>query len=169
MQDFETYIKSNYIIPEATACGINYTYTTKTSADRKSKTTIKHHIVTMKLIWFDKDSKQLGTERLVFQDDTLTKSSEKQCKTISPTEATNRFRIAKSQIVQLLINVRQSKINDLQHDIHALSQYLGSNSDIIPALTAVPNRVGPPQMKNTLQIISPPAAEPPRSKPVFDM
>jgi hypothetical protein len=158
MQDFESYVKSNYTIPEATACGINYTYTTRTSTDRKSKTTIKHHIVTMKLIWFDKDSKQLATERLVFQDDTLTKASEKQCTTISPTEVTNKFMVAKQDIVRLLIKVKQNKINDLQHEANALYNYLGSSTDIIPQ-----------QMKGTLTIE--PCIELQRvaSKTTFDM
>jgi hypothetical protein len=112
----------------------------------------------MKLIWFDKDSKQLATERLVFQDDTLTKASEKQCTTISPTEVTNKFRVAKQDIVRLLIKVKQNKINDLQHEANALYNYLGSSTDIIPQ-----------QMKGTLTIE--PCIELQRvaSKTTFDM
>jgi orotate phosphoribosyltransferase-like protein len=95
----------------------------------------------MKLTWFDKDGKQLTVEKLAFQNDVLTKASEKQCKTISPTEVTNKFRVAKQDIVRLLIRARQSKIDALQHDVNILYSYLGSSTDIIPQ-----------QMKGTLQL-----------------
>ena len=155
MQEFETYIKSNYNVPNATACGINYTYTTRLTQDKKSKVSIKNYIINMKLAWYDRDNKQLLIEKLAFQNDTITKSSEKQCKLISPTEATNKFRIAKPYIVQQLIQEKQSKINDLQHDINILHTYLGSTTDIIPH-----------QMKGTIQIVD---HEPTTSKTVFDM
>ena len=35
--EFETYIKSNYNVSNATACAINYTYTTKLTQDKKSQ------------------------------------------------------------------------------------------------------------------------------------
>ena len=157
MQEFETYIKSNYNVPNATACGINYTYTTRLTQDRKSKVSIKNYIINMKLAWYDRDNKQLLIEKLAFQNDTITKSSEKQCKLISPTEATNKFRIAKPYIVQQLIQEKQSKINDLQHDINILHTYLGSTTDIIPH-----------QMKGTIQIVDAAPVSTP-SKTTFDM
>ena len=162
MQEFESYIKSNYNVPNAAACGINYTYNTRLSQDKKSQRMIINYIINMKLTWFDKDGKQLLIEKLAFQNDTVTKASEKQCKLISPTEATNKFRIAKPQIVQQLIKAKQSKVDDLQHDIKTLYSYLGSNSDIIPQ-----------QMKNTMQIadstIGATSNDTTHSKTLFDM
>ena len=159
MQDFESYIKSNHVVPESTACGIQYTYSTRLTQDKKSQKMIINHIINMKLTWFDKDGKQLSTEKLTFQNDSLTKSSEKQCKTISPTEVTNKFRVAKQDIVRLLVRVRQSKIDTLQHDINLLYSYLGSSTDIIPQ-----------QMKGTLQITdSTIEQQPTTSKTTFDM
>ena len=49
MQEFESYIKSNYNVPNATACGIQYTYNTRVTQDRKSKVSIKNYIINMKL------------------------------------------------------------------------------------------------------------------------
>ena len=159
MQDFESYIKSNYIVPESTACGIHYTYSTRLTQDKKSQKMIINHIINMKLTWFDKNGKQLSTEKLTFQNDILTKASEKQCKTISPTEVTNKFRVAKQDIVRLLVRVRQSKIDALQHDINALYSYLGSTTDIIPQ-----------QMKGTLQVTdSTIEQQTTTSKTTFDM
>ena len=157
MQEFESYIKSNYNVPNAAACGINYTYNTRLSQDKKSQRMIINYIINMKLTWFDKDGKQLLIEKLAFQNDTVTKASEKQCKLISPTEATNKFRIAKPYIVQQLIQEKQSKINDLQHDINILHTYLGSTTDIIPH-----------QMKGTIQIVDAAPVSTP-SKTTFDM
>ena len=159
MQDFESYIKSNYIVPESTACGIHYTYSTRLTQDKKSQKMIINHIINMKLTWFDKNGKQLSTEKLTFQNDILTKASEKQCKTISPTEVTNKFRVAKQDIVRLLVRVRQSKIDALQHDINLLYSYLGSSNDIIPQ-----------QMKGTLQVTdSTIEQQTTTSKTTFDM
>lgn len=159
MEDFESYIKSNYIVPSSTACGIHYTYNTRLTQDKKSQRMIINHIINMKLTWFDKDGKQLTVEKLTFQNDILTKASEKQCKTISPTEVTNKFRVAKQDIIRLLVRVRQSKIDALQHDINALYSYLGSSTDIIPQ-----------QMKGTLQITdSTIEQQSTTSKTTFDM
>ena len=157
MQDFETYVKSNFIVPEATACGINYTYNTRLTQDKKSQRMVINYIINMKLTWFDKNGNQLSTEKLTFQNDSLTKASEKQCKTISPTEVTNKFRVAKQDIVRLLIRARQSKIDALQHDVNILYSYLGSTTDIIPQ-----------QMKGTLQIADAAPVSTP-SKTTFDM
>ena len=158
MQEFESYIKSNYNVSNATACAINYTYNTRLSQDKKSQRMIINCIINMKVTWFDKDGKQLLIEKLAFQNDTITKASEKQCKVISPTEATNKFRIAKPHIVQQLIKAKQSKVDDLQHDINTLYSYLGSNSDIIPH-----------QMKNTMQITDSTTNDTTHSKTLFDM
>ena len=141
MQDFEHYIKSNYNIPNATACSITYTYNYKLSQDKKSHKMIINHTIKMTLVFIDKDGKQISNERLTFTNDTLTKASEKQCKTIAPTEVTNKFRVAKRDIARQLIAVKQDKINDLQHDIDLLTSYTGSSTDIIPQ-----------QMKGTLQL-----------------
>jgi hypothetical protein len=111
----------------------------------------------MKIIWLDKSSKQLAAEKLIFINDTLAKSCEKQLKTINPSEATNKFRAAKHDIIRQLSRAKQQKINTLQQELNALSQYAGSNNDIIP-----------PVMKPTLDIIpNTSSSKPP--KHVFDM
>ena len=59
MQDFEHYIKSNYNIPNATACSITYTYNYKLSQDKKSHKMIINHTIKMTLVFIDKDGKQI--------------------------------------------------------------------------------------------------------------
>ena len=157
MQDFETYIKSNYNVQNAVACGVIYTHTTRTSIDKKSKVSIRNHTINVKLTWFDKDNNNLLVEKLTFINDTLSKACEKQCKTISPTEVTNKFRVAKHDIVRLLIRAKCDKINDLQNDVNILHTYMGSNTDIIA-----------PEMKNTIDITEP-LQTTSRSKTQFEM
>lgn len=133
MQEFETYVKSNYNIPNAVACGITYTYTRTVKKPRaKTQTAEVVHTVNMKLVWFDSSNNQLDSSKLTFQNDTLTKPSEKQCRTINPSDTTNKFRIAKQEIVQQLAAKLTAKIADLQSDVSSLHSYMGASSTIIP-------------------------------------
>ena len=143
MQEFENYIKSNYIIPGAAACAIKYTFTTRETTDKASKIPVIIYTMVMKMTWFDKYGQQLQIEKLIFVNDTLTKSSEKSCYTIAPSEVSNKFRIAKSSIVQTLIEARQEKIDELKKEQSLLTKYLGSESVIIPN-----------EMKPTVQVIN---------------
>ncbi len=156
MQEFESYIKSNYHVHAAAATAIKYTYTSRHVQDRKSRASILNHIITMSLTFFDSTGKQLASEKLTFVNDTITKSCEKQLKLISPAEATNKFRAAKQQILRQLINAKQQKINVLQEDINSLTSYSGSNHDIIPTT-----------FKGTLTLTPTPA--PTQHKHSFDM
>ena len=143
MQEFENYVKSNYIIPGAAACSIKYTFTTRDTIDKASKIPVIIYTILMKMTWFDKYGQQLQVEKLIFVNDTLTKSSEKSCHTIAPSEVSNKFRIAKSTIIRMLVETRQQKIDELKQEQALLTKYLGSESSIIPT-----------EMKPTVQISS---------------
>lgn len=158
MQEFETYVKSNYNIPNAVSCGITYTYTKQQRTNKKSSTVEIVHTINMKLSWFDSSNHQLDSSKLTFQNDTLTKASEKQCKTINPSDTTNKFRIAKQEIVQQLTSKLTAKIAELQSDVNSLHTYMGSNSSIIPQtmkpvlhLTRVNSSFDPASPKQTLK------------------
>ena len=143
MQEFENYVKSNYIIPGAAACSIKYTFTTRDTIDKASKIPVIIYTILMKMTWFDKYGQQLQVEKLIFVNDTLTKSSEKSCHTIAPSEVSNKFRIAKSTIIRMLVETRQQKIDELKQEQALLTKYLGTESAIIPT-----------EMKPTVQISS---------------
>ena len=132
MQEFENYVKSNYIIPGAAACSIKYTFTTRDTIDKASKIPVIIYTILMKMTWFDKYGQQLQVEKLIFVNDTLTKSSEKSCHTIAPSEVSNKFRIAKSTIIRMLVETRQQKIDELKQEQALLTKYLGTESAIIP-------------------------------------
>ena len=132
MQEFENYVKSNYNIPGAAACSIKYTFTTRDTIDKASKIPVIIYTILMKMTWFDKYGQQLQVEKLIFVNDTLTKSSEKSCHTIAPGEVSNKFRIAKSTIIRMLVETRQQKIDELKQEQALLTKYLGTESAIIP-------------------------------------
>jgi hypothetical protein len=132
MQEFENYVKSNYNIPGATACAIKYTFTTRDTIDKVSKIPIIIYTIVMKMTWFDKCGQQLQVEKLIFVNDTLSKSSEKCCFTIAPSEVSNKFRVAKRDIIRILLNTKQQKIDELKQEQTLLTRYLGSESAIIP-------------------------------------
>ena len=170
MQDFERYVKSNYHVQGAAACSVTYTYSYKLSDDKASKRMIINHTIKMNLTFLDGGGKQLSTAKLMVINDSLAKISEKECKTISPAEVTNKFRIAKPEIARQLIKVKQDKINSLQHTVNLLTSYStfggcptfrldsGAGNDIIPQ-----------QMKGTLQLQAPDTPQISRSKTTFDM
>ena len=132
MDEFENYVKSNYNITNATACSIKYTFSTRDTIDKQSKIPVIIYTIVMKMTWFDKYGQQLRIEKLIFVNDTLSKSSEKSCFRIAPSEVSNKFRIAKREIVQSLLNTKQEKIDELKKEQSLLSKYLGTDTDIIP-------------------------------------
>ena len=82
MEEFETYVKSNWNVPNAVACGITYTHTTRIAAT-KSKVPVKNHSVNLTISWHDKDNVKLQTEKLTFLNDDMTKTYDKKLKLIS--------------------------------------------------------------------------------------
>ena len=156
MQEFESYIKSNWSVPNATACGITYTHTSKQSIDKKSKRALQNHSINMKIVWLDKDNSQLKTERLTFTNDTLSKIYEKRLLTINASEATNKFRAAKQEILLKLIRANQEKIDSIQEEIDSMRQYYGNSTDIIPSsmksyIEIVDNQHAQEQVQTTKQ------------------
>ena len=154
MQEFENYVKSNYNIPGATACAVKYTFTTRDTIDKASKISIIIYTIVMKMTWFDKCGQQLQTEKLIFVNDTLSKSSEKCCFTIAPSEVSNKFRVAKREIICMLSNAKQEKIDELKQEQALLNKYLGTESAIIPneAKAILPLGTLSREMRPTVQI-----------------
>lgn len=152
MQEFEDYVKSNYNIPGATACAIKYTFTTRDTIDKASKIPVIIYTIVMKMTWFDKCGQQLQVEKLIFVNDTLSKSSEKCCFTIAPSEVSNKFRAAKRDIIRILLNTRQQKIDELKQEQELLTRYLGTNNAIIPNVMKPAGTIGSSAVERPVQI-----------------
>ena len=132
MQELENYVKSNYTIPSAAACAIKYTFTSRETTDKITKRPVMTYTVVMNLTWVDKCGKQLQTDKMILVNDSLSKTSEKNCLTIAPGETTNKFRLAKSEITRMLLDAKQEKIDELKQEQELLRKYLGTNNAIIP-------------------------------------
>ena len=161
MLEFETYAKSNWKVDNAASCGVKYTHSTRESTDRKSNTRLVNNTVNMTLTWFDKDNVQLRTEKLSFVNDDMNKSSDKLMFTINRKELVNKFRAAKTQIVNKIIEEKNEKLSKIQSEIAALQRYCGRNDDVIPQ-----------SMKGSITIASESTLSPrtsSESKPSFDM
>ena len=132
MQDFETYVKSNWNIPGAAACGITYTHTSRVVVNKASKVPVKNHSINLSIEWFDKDNNKLKAEKLSFLNDDMTKTYDKKLFTINRAELVNKFRAAKFQIVNKIISEKNDKLIKLQQEISDLRAYTGRTDDVIP-------------------------------------
>lgn len=131
MLDFETYLKSNTNVQDAAACGIEYSHNTSL----KKKNAV-NHTITVKITWTDRNAKILSSTKISFQNDTLTKASEKHIGQMSTVELNHLFRQAKCQITRELIRQKQEKINQLQMDVNMMNNYI--NQPHTPTNTSMP-------------------------------
>ena len=151
MIDFESYVKSNWSVPESTSCGIKYSHSSReclgrspreqSSFDKKSNRILINHTVNLTITWFDKDNNQLRTEKLSFVNDDMNKSFDKKMLIINRQELINKFRVAKPQIVHKMITEKNDKLIKINDEIDSLRSYLGRKDDVIPH-----------EMKNTIEI-----------------
>lgn len=141
MIDFESYVKSNWSVPESTSCGIKYSHSSRECLDKKSNRILINHTVNLTITWFDKDNNQLRTEKLSFVNDDMNKSFDKKMLIINRQELINKFRVAKPQIVHKMITEKNDKLIKINDEIDSLRSYLGRKDDVIPH-----------EMKNTIEI-----------------
>ena len=141
MNDFESYVKSNWNVVGMASCGIKYTYTSRETTDKKSDVRLTNHTINLTITWFDKDNNKLQQEKLAFTNDDMSKTYDKKMFIINRKELVNKFRLAKREIVSRLINEKFAKLNKINGEIEALRNYIGREDDIIPH-----------EMKNTVDI-----------------
>ena len=152
MLEFETYLKSNTNVQDAAACGIEYSHNTSV----KNKNSV-NHTVTVKITWTDRNAKILRATKISFQNDTLTKASEKNIGQMSTVELNHLFRQAKCQITRELIRQKQEKINQMQMDVMMMNNYINQSH-------TSPNTHTTTSMPPVIQ-----QQQPANSKPSFDM
>ena len=156
MQEFETYVKSNWNVPNATSCGITYTHTTRITTN-KSKVSVKNHSVNLTIAWRDKNNVPLQTRKLTFLNDDMSKTYDEKLHTINRKELVNKFRAAKPEIINKIICEKQQKLLELQREIGELNAYIGRSDDVIP-----------PPMKGVIDVVST-SVQPVSPKQTFDM
>ena len=99
--------------------------------DKKSKTPLKIDVIKVSLRFVDKAMNTLLSSNIVFENNAIPKSKEKQFINISPKELNNKFCFAKHEIIRTIMNEYISKRDELIAKIDSLKSYSGNDNDII--------------------------------------
>ena len=99
--------------------------------DKKSKIPLKIDVIKVSLRFVDKAMNTLLSSNIVFENNAIPKSKEKQFINISPKELNNKFCFAKHEIIRTIMNEYISKRDELIAKIDSLKSYSGNDNDII--------------------------------------
>ena len=107
------------------AVEFKFSHNVNIRADKKSKTPLKIDIIKISLRFVDKDMNTLHSSNVVFENNAIPKSKEKQFINISPKELNNKFCFAKSEIIRDIMNEYNHKRKELNEKIDSLKKYGG--------------------------------------------
>ena len=133
MQSFESYLLSEYQLPNVVVCNkFSYTHNAKQKLDKKSSIPIVNNIINVHIDSYDEKHNLIATHSEKFIDGSIKRGKNKKLINISPDELNNRFSNAKSSIISLILNEYNAKLNELQLKIKDLNRYSGPINNIIP-------------------------------------
>ena len=113
------------------AVDFKFTHSVTMRTDKSTKTPLKVDVVKVALRFVDKDMNTLHSSIVVFENNAIPKSKEKQLINISPKELSNKFCFAKHDIVRSIMNEYMTKRGELSKKIDELNSYSGNAHDII--------------------------------------
>ena len=113
------------------AVEFKFTHSVTMRNDKLTKTPLKVDIVKVSLRFVDRDMNTLNSSNIVFENNAIQKSKEKQFVNISPKELNNKFCFAKHEIIRLIMNEYTNKRDELNVKIESLKSYAGNEKDII--------------------------------------
>ena len=113
------------------AVEFKFTHSINMKVDKTSKATLKVDVVKVCLRFVDRHLNTLHTANIVFENNAIPKSKEKQFINISPKELNNKFCFAKSEIIRAMMNEYIIKRNELNEKIEGLKSYAGNENEII--------------------------------------
>ena len=99
--------------------------------DKASKTSLKVDVVKVSLRFVDRDMNTLHTANVIFENNAIQKSKEKQFINISPKELSNKFCFAKGEIIRAIMNEYIIKRNEINEKIECLKSYAGNDNEVI--------------------------------------
>ena len=102
--------------------------------DKVTKLPLKVDIVKVSLRFVDKDLNTLLSSNIVFENNAIQKSKEKQFINISPKELNNKFCFAKSEIIRTIMNEYTRKRDELNEKIESLKAYGGNDNEVIDSM-----------------------------------
>ena len=113
------------------AVEFKFSHNVNVRIDKKSKIPLKIDVIKVSLRFVDKAMNTLLSSNIVFENNAIPKSKEKQFINISPKELNNKFCFAKHEIIRTIMNEYISKRDELIAKIDSLKSYAGNDNDII--------------------------------------
>lgn len=113
------------------AVEFKFTHHVNMRMDKSTKTLLKIDVVKVSLRFVDKDLNTLYTTNVLFENNAIQKSKEKQFINISPKELNNKFCFAKHEIIRAIMNEYAHKRQELNEKIDSLKSYAGNDNDVI--------------------------------------
>ena len=113
------------------AVEFKFSHNVNVRIDKKSKIPLKIDVIKVSLRFVDKAMNTLLSSNIVFENNAIPKSKEKQFINISPKELNNKFCFAKHEIIRTIMNEYISKRDELNAKIDSLKSYAGNDNDII--------------------------------------
>ena len=113
------------------AVEFKFSHNVNVRIDKKSKTPLKIDVIKVSLRFVDNAMNTLLSSNIVFENNAIPKSKEKQFINISPKELNNKFCFAKHEIIRTIMNEYISKRDELIAKIDSLKSYAGNDNDII--------------------------------------
>ena len=133
MEALKAYLIDEYKAKAREYVGVEFkfTHSVHIRMDKQSKIPLKVDTIRVSLRFVDKDLNTLHSSNVVFENNEIPKSKEKQFMNISPKELNNRFCFAKSDIIRTIMSEYINKRDELNEKIDSLKTYGGHDNDVI--------------------------------------
>ena len=131
MNTFQEYLISEYKVNDYAAVEFKYSHSFNIKNDKKTDVNIKQHNIHVNIKFYDKNLKLLLSSNIKFVNNELAKVSEKKLINISPAELNNRFMIARTEIVNKILDELILKRGEIDDKIILINSYLGKSNDNI--------------------------------------
>ena len=124
MNAFVDYLVSNWEVNGCVGIEKRFGHIKKIKTEKKTGDEMVEHIVTVGLKWYDKDNRLLMSDGVKFVNNILNENDKKKkLIKISGDELENRFMVAKNDILDVIREEYQEKINDINGKMKDLNGY----------------------------------------------
>ena len=120
---FEDYLIKEFQLESLSSTDIKYTHALKTNLDKKSKTKLNNHVISISVTCYDKHHNELNRFTFKFVNNELPKTIKQKFVNISPDELTNLFNAAKREIVNKIASELHEKQDEIIEKLSNLLLY----------------------------------------------
>ena len=120
---FEDYLIKEFQLENLSSTDIKYTHSLKINVDKKTKTKLNSHVISISATCYDKHHEELNRFSFKFVNNELPKTIKEKFVNISPDELTNLFNSAKREIVNKIASELTEKQNEITCKLNDLLLY----------------------------------------------